>query len=130
VIKTSGDPTTELPITEVGNAKNFVMSLDFHQPAIAIGGHCRISESNKLVQITRYPYTNNRAANSTKRRRKILLDSQQFDMQLSGHSNGQLLMSTTTTSNSTVSNVSKAKRSISTKRKGLPMKVLYTASTG
>jgi hypothetical protein len=66
------------------------MSMDFNEPAIAIGGYCRLDPSS--LNQTRH-LSQNRGAKSTKRRRKIISDD-----------SGNLLNSTTTSASISTQN--------------------------
>ena len=86
---------SELSTTNAQDStKNFIMSMDFNEPAIAIGGYCRLDPAS--LNQTRH----NRGAKSTKRRRKIISDD--------------LLNSTTSISSQNAIKLSK--RSLSNKR--------------
>ena len=89
---------SELSTTNAQDStKNFIMSMDFNEPAIAIGGYCRLDPAS--LNQTRH----NRGAKSTKRRRKIISDD--------------LLNSTTTSASISSQNAIKlSKRSLSNKR--------------
>jgi hypothetical protein len=77
--------------------------MDFNEPAIAIGGYCRLDPAS--LNQTRH-LSQNRGAKSTKRRRKIISDD-----------SGNLLNSTTTSASISSQNAIKlSKRSLSNKR--------------
>jgi hypothetical protein len=92
---------SELSTTNAQDStKNFIMSMDFNEPAIAIGGYCRLDPAS--LNQTRH-LSQNRGAKSTKRRRKIISDD--------------LLNSTTTSASISSQNAIKlSKRSLSNKR--------------
>jgi hypothetical protein len=78
--------------------------MDFNEPAIAIGGYCRLDPAS--LNQTRHHLSQNRGAKSTKRRRKIISDD-----------SGNLLNSTTTSASISSQNAIKlSKRSLSNKR--------------
>ena len=69
MIKTSDTINTQATgsTTTAGGNQNYIMSLDFHEPAIAIGSYCRVEQPPRQG-------SQQRGGKSVKKRRKIVVE--------------------------------------------------------